>query len=194
MSEPVSSTLDLPVLESSRLRIRLGLPAEAARVVDYYVRNKHHLRPYIPYRKKEFYTVDFWASQLQDNIDDFRDGKSLRMFMFSLDDVETVIGTVNFSNVVRGAAHFCNLGYDLDEQSQGKGLMREALETAIPYVFENLNMHRIMANYMPTNERSGKLLRRLGFAVEGYARDYLLINGKWRDHVLTAMVNEDWEE
>jgi ribosomal-protein-alanine N-acetyltransferase len=47
-----------------------------------------------------------------------------------------------------------------------------------------------MANYIPTNERSGLLLKRLGFAVEGYARDYLLINGQWRDHVLTALTNQ----
>ena len=40
-----------------------------------------------------------------------------------------------------------------------------------------------MANYVPTNERSGRVLRRLGFVVEGYARDYLFIGGAWRDHV-----------
>lgn len=46
-----------------------------------------------------------------------------------------------------------------------------------------------MANYVPTNERSGRLLRRLGFTVEGYARDYLFIDGAWRDHVLTSLTN-----
>ena len=46
-----------------------------------------------------------------------------------------------------------------------------------------------MANYIPHNERSGRLLRRLGFMVEGYARDYLFINGAWRDHILTALTN-----
>jgi ribosomal-protein-alanine N-acetyltransferase len=50
-----------------------------------------------------------------------------------------------------------------------------------------------MANYIPVNERSGRLLRRLGFTVEGYARDYLLIAGKWEDHVLTALANADWK-
>ena len=46
---------------------------------------------------------------------------------------------------------------------------------------------------MPTNERSARLLRRLGFAVEGYARDYLLLDGQWRDHVMTALINRDWK-
>jgi ribosomal-protein-alanine N-acetyltransferase len=46
-----------------------------------------------------------------------------------------------------------------------------------------------MANYMPANERSGKLLSRLGFEREGLAKRYLYINGRWEDHVLTALLN-----
>lgn len=53
-------------------------------------------------------------------------------------------------------------------------------------------MHRIMANYMPHNQRSGNLLTRLGFEREGYAKKYLLIDGTWQDHVLTALMNEQW--
>jgi hypothetical protein len=44
-------------------------------------------------------------------------------------------------------------------------------------------------NDIPTNERSGRLLRRLGFQVEGYARDYLYIHDGWRDHILTSLTN-----
>jgi ribosomal-protein-alanine N-acetyltransferase len=72
--------------------------------------------------------------------------------------------------------------------------MFEALTDAIRFVFEGLNLHRIMANYMPRNQRSGNLLKRLDFFVEGYARDYLLINGKWEDHILTSLLNPNWQE
>jgi len=50
-------------------------------------------------------------------------------------------------------------------------------------------VHRIHANYMPHNRRSGAVLRRLGFVVDGFARDYLQINGRWEDHVLTSLIN-----
>jgi ribosomal-protein-alanine N-acetyltransferase len=53
-------------------------------------------------------------------------------------------------------------------------------------------MHRIMASYMPRNARSEAVLERLGFQKEGFAKDYLLINGKWEDHNLTSLVNPDW--
>lgn len=49
-------------------------------------------------------------------------------------------------------------------------------------------LHRIMANYCPENVRSGKLLARLGFEQEGLARDYLYLNGRWRDHILTSRI------
>ncbi len=87
----------------------------------------------------------------------------------------------NFSNVVRGSFHACYLGYSIGEKWQGQGLMFEALTSAIRYMQRTQHIHRIMANYMPHNQRSGALLARLGFEKEGYAKDYLLIDGQWRD-------------
>ncbi|MEM9194984.1 MAG: GNAT family N-acetyltransferase, partial [Myxococcota bacterium] len=74
----------------------------------------------------------------------------------------------------------------------GQGLMYEALARAIGFAFEELRLHRVMANHRPENRRSARLLERLGFHNEGFARDYLLIDGKWRDHILTALTNPAW--
>ena len=70
--------------------------------------------------------------------------------------------------------------------------MSEAVAKAIEYMFEQQKLHRIMANYMPSNERSARLLHKLGFVVEGCAKKYLLINGQWEDHILTSLTNENW--
>jgi ribosomal-protein-alanine N-acetyltransferase len=67
--------------------------------------------------------------------------------------------------------------------------MREALLKANAYVFDSLGLHRIMANYMPSNERSAHVLDRLGFTREGLAKDYLKIDGRWEDHILTSLIN-----
>ena len=56
--------------------------------------------------------------------------------------------------------------------------------------FDELGLNRVMAGYLPHNERSATLLLRLGFEKEGYARRYLKINGKWEDHILTALVKD----
>jgi ribosomal-protein-alanine N-acetyltransferase len=102
-----------------------------------------------------------------------------------------VLGTVNFTQIFRGAFQACYLGYSLDHRLEGRGLMHEAVGAAIRHVFDVLKLHRIMVNYVPSNERSATLARRLGFVPEGIARDYLYIDGAWRDHVLTALTNPD---
>jgi ribosomal-protein-alanine N-acetyltransferase len=85
------------------------------------------------------------------------------------------------------------LGYSIDAELEGRGLMREALAAAIAEVFSpTVNLHRIQANVRPENARSLTLLDALGFVREGLAREYLFIDGAWRDHVMTARTNADY--
>lgn len=179
-------------LETGRLSLRVVSTEDAQYIVRYYRENKEFLGPWEPLRSKEFYTVPFWRSMCEKARQDFLTGKSMRL-VFSLKSSapEPVIGVVNFNNIIRGVFQACHLGYSIAQHYQGQGLMQEALRTAIDFAFEQLQLHRIMANYMPRNERSGKLLRKLGFAPEGYARDYLKIAGKWEDHILTALVHSE---
>jgi ribosomal-protein-alanine N-acetyltransferase len=168
--------------------------AEAACMVEYFLRNREHLAPWEPTRTREFYAEEFWRTQLEESRREHADDRSMRLVMFPRGDRDlTVIGVVNFTGIIRGAFHACLLGYSLDHEWQGKGLMKEALEASIRYAFDELRIHRIMANYQPQNLRSARLLRRLGFATEGYAQSYLFIDGAWRDHVLTALTNPRWQ-
>jgi ribosomal-protein-alanine N-acetyltransferase len=144
-----------------------------------------------PQRGPDFYEEDGWAARLPVFIDHFRGGYSMNVFIFPRQESGKVIGAIGFSNIVRGAFQACYLGYSLDQAREGQGCMREALEGTIFYVFNELRLHRIMASYMPRNQRSGGLLRRLGFEIEGYARSYLQINGHWEDHILTSLTNRD---
>ena len=66
--------------------------------------------------------------------------------------------------------------------------MQEALRLVVKFCFEELKLHRVAANYQPNNIRSKRLLDRLGFLREGYAKSFLYIDGAWRDHVLAALV------
>jgi ribosomal-protein-alanine N-acetyltransferase len=102
-----------------------------------------------------------------------------------------IVGWLGFSNVVRGVFQATHLGYKLAERAEGHGYMTEAARAAIDFAFGTLRLHRIMANHMPHNHRSSALLLRLGFKTEGYAKAYLFIDGQWRDHVLTALVNPE---
>jgi ribosomal-protein-alanine N-acetyltransferase len=185
---------DIPRIETRRLLLTLPLAEDAPRMLRFMEENRQHLAPWDPARPVEHYTVGFWSRYLAAMVEAYRAGESMRLVLLerSAPDGE-IIGVCNFSNIIRGAFQCAILGYSLDHRYEGKGMMYEALSAAIPYVFEHLNLHRISANYIPTNQRSGNLLRRLGFTVEGYARDYLLIAGRWQDHILTSLTNSDWE-
>ncbi|MBK9773055.1 MAG: GNAT family N-acetyltransferase [Candidatus Obscuribacter sp.] len=112
--------------------------------------------------------------------------------MFERSSPDTVIGAANINNIVKGAYYYDALCSGIAKDKEYKKIMKEALQSVITYGFSAFNLHRIMANYQPVNDRSGQLLRSLGFSVEGYARDYLIINGKWCDHILTSIINPNW--
>jgi len=161
-------------------------------VLRYFDENRAHLEPWEPNRPEPFYSLPFWEKRLTDNRVEAEQGLSLRMFLQARGGRDAaIVGAVSFTNVIRGAFRACHLGYSLDGRRQGEGLMCEALRAVLPVAFHRLELHRVMANYQPQNERSGRLLARLAFEREGYAKDYLHIQGAWRDHVLTALVLND---
>lgn len=104
-----------------------------------------------------------------------------------------LVAIVNLYGIASGPTYSAMLGYSLDGAYEGKGYAREAVGAVIAHAFDTLNLHRLIANYHPANERSGALLRGLGFVIEGYARDMLYLRGTWRDHVLTSLTNPNWK-
>ena len=183
----------LPTVETDRLVLRVPAAENAPEMAGYAARNREHFAPWDPVRDDAYFTVDHWRTELERTVERARAGTALMLVLLAKDARDgPVLGQCTFSGIARGAFHAAYLGYALSHDAVGKGLMSEALRAAIRYCFDELNLHRIMANYMPTNVRSAALLRRLGFVPEGYARDYLFLAGAWQDHVLTSLTNPDW--
>ncbi|HVK72712.1 MAG TPA: GNAT family N-acetyltransferase [Kofleriaceae bacterium] len=179
-----------PEITSGRLRLWVHGPDDAHVVSQYFQRNRHHLARWSPPTPDGFYTEPYWIRRGEKNLIDARDGKAFRFAIVWKDNpAGDLLGTISLTEIVRGPLQQAYLGYGLDERAQGKGIMTEAVRVACAWAFDVQRLHRVSANYMPTNERSAEVLRRCGFTVVGYARDYLFINGAWRDHVLTALVD-----
>lgn len=172
--------------------MRLPSAEDAGMYLSYYERNREHLGPWEPTRPATFYEHNWWEEFLTRTIPAYEEESRVGFGMYLKADSDLspspLIGVVNLSNIVRGAFQACHLGYSIDATQEGKGLMSEALVAALGYAFDSLRLHRVMANYQPTNERSAQLLRGLGFETEGFARDYLFLDGEWKDHVLTAKI------
>lgn len=181
--------MEPPRLVSKRLILTIPGPERAEAYLAWAEANREaHARFNAPYAKG-FFTLDYWKKRLADQLEEFAQDQTCCLTLSSREDPEGVLGNCNFTKFVRGRFQACYLGYSLDATHQGKGWMTEALETAIPYVFDELKMHRIMANYVPENLPSERLLERLGFVKEGIAKDYLYVAGGWSDHVLTSLTN-----
>ena len=111
-------------------------------------------------------------------------------FVFRAND-DTLMGGCTLSNVRRGVTQCCALGYWIGARFARQGFMSDAVHALIPFVFGTLGLHRIEAACLPNNAPSKRLLERVGFQQEGYARAYLSINGQWRDHLLFALLDTD---
>ncbi len=162
------------------------------------VRNEAFFQRWDPPRPADIGTAAHWRKQLTGAVRDFRAGTAVRWVLFDLGDPGAgadapVLGRINFTQIFRGPFQSCVLGYQLDAQAEGKGLMQEALRAALADLFTVRGLHRVQAAYLPENVRSGRLLERLGFVREGYAKRYLFIDGDWRDHVLTSRTNPHFD-
>ena len=181
-----------PRLLGPRVFLTLAGPADSVALAAFHDREWDHLGPWMPPRSAAWRTEAHWRRWGAEAVELFLDDRAVRLVLRRIDRPEAgIVGQLNLNMLMRGPFQAATLGYHLAPAQQGQGLMREALEMAIPYAFGPLGLHRLMANHLPENARSAALLQRLGFVREGYAKDYLFIGGDWRDHVLTALTNPD---
>ncbi|HAE37528.1 MAG TPA: 30S ribosomal protein S5 alanine N-acetyltransferase [Candidatus Riflebacteria bacterium] len=179
-----------PEIPTKRTILKVPGQESAELLLNYYLSNRDHLSQWEPERQESFFTLEHWQNTLAENERLFDQGSAIKFAAFNR-ELNEVIGVCNFTNIVRGPFQACNLGYSISHSLQGEGYMFEILRAAIDYAFANsgLRLHRVMANYLPSNTRSEAILRKLGFEKEGYARSYIKIAGKWEDHVLTSLIN-----
>jgi len=101
-----------------------------------------------------------------------------------------LVGGLTLANIRRGVAQAGSLGYWMGLPFARKGYMTEAVRAIIPFAFDTLRLHRLEAACIPTNLGSTRLLEKTGFVREGYAREFLCINGVWQDHLLYARLKD----
>ena len=104
---------------------------------------------------------------------------------------DALVGGLTLANIRRGVAQAGSLGYWMGAPYARQGYMTAAVRALIPFAFGTLRLHRLEAACIPTNAASIRLLEKTGFVREGYAREYLCINGIWQDHLLYARLKDD---
>lgn len=186
----------LPEIETARLTLRLARPGMEGAMARFLDDNfAGHLDRWSPPTTPAFFSEAFWAERLVLAVEEFGTDRAVRFVLQERGpESAPILGTANYTNIVRGAFQACHLGYQVGRAHEGRGFMSEALRATNEFMFDAMRMHRIMANYRPENLRSARLLERLGFMREGVAKNYLFIDGAWRDHVLTSLTHPAFED
>jgi ribosomal-protein-alanine N-acetyltransferase len=103
-------------------------------------------------------------------------------------------GQLTVSGIVGGSASWGQVGYWVDERFAGRGIVPTAVAMAVDYCFDALMLHRIEIAIRPENEKSLRVVHKLGFRPEGLRPRYLHIDGDWRDHLVFALNSEEVPE
>ena len=180
-------------LRTERLWLRPPAAGLAAALLDFHRRNVDHFAPWDPPMPAGFLSYASQAQRIEQARLAFGRGEAQRWWLCPLDQPRRIIGTLHLSQISRGVFHSAVLGYSLDQASVGQGLMSEALHAALGHAFSPaLGLHRVQAAVRPENQRSLAVLARAGFETIGLARDYLFIDGAWRDHLLLQRTHAGW--
>ena len=148
------------------------------------------LTPWEPTWPADDLTRASFRRRIKRYAEDQRNDFAYAFLIFRASD-NTLLGGLTLANIRRGVAQAGSIGYWVGAPFARQGYMSAALRTLVPFGFGTLRLHRLEAACIPSNAASIGLLEKTGFKREGYARQYLCINGIWQDHLLYARLRDD---
>jgi len=181
------------MLRTDRLVLRPLQPADFPQYSEVRTSNREWLRPWEPQMLAA--TIDPAASSAafatRCSVRD-RERQLGSGYAFGVFREHRFGGEVNINNVVRGAFRSAHVGYWVDRRWAGSGVIPEALVAVFGFAFDEVGLHRVEINIIPRNERSRRVVEKLGIRCEGLAERLIEINGVWEDHLRFAITGEEW--
>lgn len=185
---------ETPVLLGPRVTLRAPRAADYDEWADLRRRSREFLKPFEPRWSESDLSRRVFLARLKRGREEAHQGTDYSFMVFlRTSDREVLVGGITLSNIRRRAAQYVTLGYWMGVDYVGQGLMTEAVGAVIPFAFDTLGLHRIHAAFLPDNKASRRVLEKNGFREEGYAENYLQIDGKWCDHVLFGLTRERYD-
>ncbi len=102
-----------------------------------------------------------------------------------------MVGTCGFTsfNFISNSAE---VGYVLNPDFWGKGIMQEALARVLEFGFEKLELHRIEARFIEGNLRSRHVMEKAGMRFEGILREAMLVKGNYVNVGVCSILQSEW--
>lgn len=179
-----------PVLGGERVYLRTPEPGDFEAWAMLRAVSRAHLQPWEPTWAEDALSRDGYRRRLTwfERLRRQERGEAYFIFLHGSD---TLLGGITLSNIRRGASQCGELGYWIGQPHAGRGHMSEALGVMLAHCHGTARLHRVEAAILPDNAPSRRLLVRGGFRREGLLREYLKINGVWRDHEIFGRLAGD---
>lgn len=178
-------------VDGSSVFIRPGQPRDWKQWAELREASREFLVPWEPTWPPDALTREAFARRLRRQAGEWREDEAYSFLTFEQASGQ-VVGGIGLTNVRRGVAQMASMGYWVGRPFARRGFTSEAVRLLLSFAFGQLGLHRVEAACLPTNQPSSGVLDKVGFTREGYARAYLRINDKWADHVLYAILRDDW--
>ncbi|KAI0059547.1 acyl-CoA N-acyltransferase [Artomyces pyxidatus] len=86
-----------------------------------------------------------------------------------------------------------NLGIALTKEWRGKGIGTEIVQWMTAYGFKELGLHRVSLGLVESNVRALAVYKKIGYKIEGRAREACWLNGKWENLVDMSILEQEWD-
>jgi ribosomal-protein-alanine N-acetyltransferase len=186
----VTLSEQLPAIVGDSVVLRVPQMSDYAEWAALREASRDFLTPWEPTWPPDDLTRASYRRRIRRYAEDQRSDLAYPFFVFRKSD-NALLGGLTLANIRRGCAQAGNLGYWMGAAHSRQGYMTAAVKLVIPFAFETLRLHRVEAACIPGNVASVRLLEKTGFRREGFAREYLCIDGAWQDHLLYARLKHD---
>jgi ribosomal-protein-alanine N-acetyltransferase len=181
-----------PVLNGQGVVLRPPRPSDYVAWASLRDESRDYLQPWEPAWAEDDLTRAAFRRRLGVYAREMEQGTAWPLFVFDPAD-EALLGAITLSNIRRGVAETGTLGYWIGRPYAGRGVGTAAVRAMLAHAFGSLGLHRVEAACVPTNHASHRVLEKAGFRQEGVARAYLKINGRWADHLLFGVLQEEFD-
>jgi ribosomal-protein-serine acetyltransferase len=169
------------------IKLKLLEKRDAEEMFSVVDNNRDYLREWLPWvngvKKKEDYypVIDMWLKQFAAN-----DGFQVGIFY-----QDKYVGMIGFHNIDWGNKQ-TSIGYWLDGNMQGKGIMTRSVNALLKYAFEELKLNRVEIRCGTENLKSKAIPERLGFQQEGIIRDGEFLYDHFIDSYVYSLLSIEW--
>lgn len=139
----------------------------------------HTQTPFSKYLLKQY---------LENAHQDIYESKQLRLMIAEVNTDQSV-GMIDLFDF-NPQHHRAGIGIVIDTHFQAKGYASEALKLLIDYSFSTLNLHQLFANITPDNTNSISLFQKCGFQQIAEKKDWLYVNGAYKNELLFQLIHE----